>query len=165
MYKAWVDLLLSTSLQKQCKAFSNKIKSLPDTISIFWRTQLQEVDFSDNSLTELPSYIFELEVNTIFWIFFSTLACVLSCSVKQIKDKTPVCDLWSSLQVALLFCSFCMCTDPSVRVRHDYIHAIWHWPYTNYFLYWDSVRLHSALHFVCQVTCPQLLSNHTMKTV
>ncbi|XP_034536413.1 leucine-rich repeat serine/threonine-protein kinase 1 isoform X2 [Notolabrus celidotus] len=46
---------------KQCKAFSNVIKSLPDTFSIFWRTQLQEVDFSENSLTELPSHIFELE--------------------------------------------------------------------------------------------------------
>ncbi|XP_028257720.1 leucine-rich repeat serine/threonine-protein kinase 1 [Parambassis ranga] len=46
---------------KQCKAASNAIESLPNTISIFWRTQLQEVDFSDNSLKELPSYIFELE--------------------------------------------------------------------------------------------------------
>ncbi|XP_038548531.1 leucine-rich repeat serine/threonine-protein kinase 1 isoform X2 [Micropterus salmoides] len=46
---------------KQCKASSNMIESLPNTISIFWRSQLQEVDFSDNSLEELPSYIFELE--------------------------------------------------------------------------------------------------------
>nr|XP_020479276.1 leucine-rich repeat serine/threonine-protein kinase 1 [Monopterus albus] len=46
---------------KQCKASSNMIESLPNTISIFWRTELQEVDFSDNSLKELPSYIFELE--------------------------------------------------------------------------------------------------------
>ncbi|XP_034413550.1 leucine-rich repeat serine/threonine-protein kinase 1 isoform X2 [Cyclopterus lumpus] len=46
---------------KQCNASSNVIERLPNTISIFWRTQLQEVDFSDNSLKELPSYIFELE--------------------------------------------------------------------------------------------------------
>ncbi|XP_044045411.1 leucine-rich repeat serine/threonine-protein kinase 1 isoform X2 [Siniperca chuatsi] len=46
---------------KQCKASSNVIESLPNTISIFWRSQLQEVDFSDNGLKELPSYIFELE--------------------------------------------------------------------------------------------------------
>ncbi|XP_069384604.1 leucine-rich repeat serine/threonine-protein kinase 1 isoform X3 [Paralichthys olivaceus] len=46
---------------KQCKASYNEIESLPNTISIFWRTKLQEVDFSDNSLKELPSYIFELE--------------------------------------------------------------------------------------------------------
>ncbi|XP_069567536.1 leucine-rich repeat serine/threonine-protein kinase 1 [Brachyistius frenatus] len=46
---------------KQCKASSNVIENLPNTISIFWRTQLQEVDFSHNSLKELPSYIFELE--------------------------------------------------------------------------------------------------------
>ncbi|XP_032367721.1 leucine-rich repeat serine/threonine-protein kinase 1 isoform X2 [Etheostoma spectabile] len=46
---------------KQCKASCNLIESLPNTISIFWRTHLQEVDFSDNSLKELPSYLFELE--------------------------------------------------------------------------------------------------------
>ncbi|KAK2919616.1 leucine-rich repeat serine/threonine-protein kinase 1 isoform X1 [Channa argus] len=46
---------------KQCKASFNAIENLPNTISIFWKTQLQEVDFSENNLTELPSYIFELE--------------------------------------------------------------------------------------------------------
>ncbi|XP_035387696.1 leucine-rich repeat serine/threonine-protein kinase 1 isoform X1 [Electrophorus electricus] len=46
---------------KICKAANNQIRSLPDTISIFWRTHLKEVDFSENALTELPSYIFELE--------------------------------------------------------------------------------------------------------
>uniref|UniRef100_A0A674AEA6 non-specific serine/threonine protein kinase n=1 Tax=Salmo trutta TaxID=8032 RepID=A0A674AEA6_SALTR len=46
---------------KHCRASSNAIESLPNTISIFWRTQLQEVDFSDNVIKELPSYIFELE--------------------------------------------------------------------------------------------------------
>ncbi|XP_054916004.1 leucine-rich repeat serine/threonine-protein kinase 1 isoform X2 [Poeciliopsis prolifica] len=45
----------------QCKASSNQIENLPNIISIFWRTELQEVDFSDNCLKELPSYIFELE--------------------------------------------------------------------------------------------------------
>uniref|UniRef100_A0AAZ3R3M0 non-specific serine/threonine protein kinase n=1 Tax=Oncorhynchus tshawytscha TaxID=74940 RepID=A0AAZ3R3M0_ONCTS len=46
---------------KHCRASSNAIESLPNTISIFWRTQLQELDFSDNVIKELPSYIFELE--------------------------------------------------------------------------------------------------------
>ncbi|XP_059205698.1 leucine-rich repeat serine/threonine-protein kinase 1 [Centropristis striata] len=46
---------------RQCRASSNKIESLPNAISIFWKTQLQEVDFSDNRLTDLPSYVFELE--------------------------------------------------------------------------------------------------------
>ncbi|XP_076879110.1 leucine-rich repeat serine/threonine-protein kinase 1 isoform X2 [Brachyhypopomus gauderio] len=46
---------------KICKAANNQIESLPDTISIFWRTHLKEVDFSENALKELPSYIFELE--------------------------------------------------------------------------------------------------------
>ncbi|XP_041917167.1 leucine-rich repeat serine/threonine-protein kinase 1 isoform X2 [Alosa sapidissima] len=46
---------------KYLRASSNQIESLPDLISIFWRTHLIEVDFSDNALKELPSYIFELE--------------------------------------------------------------------------------------------------------
>ena len=57
-----MDILLSHPMQKQCNASSNVIENLPNTISMSWRTQLQEVDFSDNSLKELPSYLFELEV-------------------------------------------------------------------------------------------------------
>lgn len=50
--------------QKICKASNNQIEVLPDTISIFWKTHLREVDFSENVLKELPSYIFELEVRS-----------------------------------------------------------------------------------------------------
>lgn len=57
-------------LQKHCKASFNVIESLPNTISIFWRTKLQDVDFADNSLKELPSYIFELEVGPNIWICY-----------------------------------------------------------------------------------------------
>ncbi|XP_058485313.1 leucine-rich repeat serine/threonine-protein kinase 1 [Solea solea] len=46
---------------KQCKASSNMIETLPNTMSIFWRNKLQDVDFSENSLSELPSHMFELE--------------------------------------------------------------------------------------------------------
>ncbi|KAM8894430.1 leucine-rich repeat serine/threonine-protein kinase 1 [Spinachia spinachia] len=46
---------------KQCRASYNVIERLPNHISIFWRSQLQEVDFSDNCLKELPPYVFELE--------------------------------------------------------------------------------------------------------
>uniref|UniRef100_A0A8C1G8M5 non-specific serine/threonine protein kinase n=1 Tax=Cyprinus carpio TaxID=7962 RepID=A0A8C1G8M5_CYPCA len=46
---------------KICKASNNQIELLPDTISIFWKTHLREVDISENVLKELPSYIFELE--------------------------------------------------------------------------------------------------------
>uniref|UniRef100_A0A8C1DUC6 non-specific serine/threonine protein kinase n=1 Tax=Cyprinus carpio carpio TaxID=630221 RepID=A0A8C1DUC6_CYPCA len=46
---------------KICKASNNQIEFLPDTISIFWKTHLMEVDISENVLKELPSYIFELE--------------------------------------------------------------------------------------------------------
>jgi len=50
--------------QKVCKASNNQIEVLPDTISIFWKTHLREVDISENVLKELPSYIFELEVRS-----------------------------------------------------------------------------------------------------
>ncbi|XP_066557623.1 leucine-rich repeat serine/threonine-protein kinase 1 isoform X2 [Amia ocellicauda] len=46
---------------KYLKASSNCLESLPNTISIFWKNHLKEVDFSDNALKELPSYIFQLE--------------------------------------------------------------------------------------------------------
>ncbi|XP_059362036.1 leucine-rich repeat serine/threonine-protein kinase 1-like isoform X3 [Carassius carassius] len=46
---------------KICKASNNQIEFLPDTISIFWKMHLREVDISENVLKELPSYIFELE--------------------------------------------------------------------------------------------------------
>ncbi|KAJ8247618.1 hypothetical protein GJAV_G00248350 [Gymnothorax javanicus] len=46
---------------KYCNAASNEIGSIPDTISIFWRTPLKELDFSENALKELPAHIFELE--------------------------------------------------------------------------------------------------------
>ncbi|XP_024117548.1 leucine-rich repeat serine/threonine-protein kinase 1 isoform X3 [Oryzias melastigma] len=47
-----------------CRASSNLMASLPGSISPYWRAELQEVDFSDNRLTELPSYLFQLEALT-----------------------------------------------------------------------------------------------------
>ncbi|MBN3288139.1 LRRK1 kinase, partial [Polyodon spathula] len=46
---------------KYCRASSNSIESISDTISIFWKNHLQEIDFSDNCLKELPLQIFQLE--------------------------------------------------------------------------------------------------------
>lgn len=57
-----VNAIFFIPWQKFLKASSNQIESLPDLISIFWKTHLREVDFSDNVLKELPSYMFELEV-------------------------------------------------------------------------------------------------------
>lgn len=98
--------LLSPPLQKQCKACTNEIQSLPDTISIFWRTHLQEVDFSDNALTELPSYIFELEVSVIFSIcslyICMSLGLLSHGNVEIEALETMVCHLPSSLQMVLL---------------------------------------------------------------
>ncbi|XP_048886812.1 leucine-rich repeat serine/threonine-protein kinase 1 isoform X1 [Brienomyrus brachyistius] len=45
---------------KCCKASSNALEFLPDTISMFWKT-LKDVDFSENTLRELLPHIFELE--------------------------------------------------------------------------------------------------------
>ncbi|KAK1160778.1 leucine-rich repeat serine/threonine-protein kinase 1-like isoform X1 [Acipenser oxyrinchus oxyrinchus] len=44
-----------------CRASSNSMESIPDTISIFWRNHLKEIDFSDNCLKELPLHMFQLE--------------------------------------------------------------------------------------------------------
>ncbi|CAL8349402.1 unnamed protein product [Merluccius merluccius] len=46
---------------KQCKASSNAIQGLPSSMSVSWRSRLQEVDFTDNQLKEIPPYMFELE--------------------------------------------------------------------------------------------------------
>ncbi|XP_041074773.1 leucine-rich repeat serine/threonine-protein kinase 1-like isoform X1 [Polyodon spathula] len=46
---------------KYCRASSNSMESITDTISIFWKNHLQEIDFSDNCLKELPLQIFQLE--------------------------------------------------------------------------------------------------------
>ncbi|KAJ0056500.1 hypothetical protein NL108_008347, partial [Boleophthalmus pectinirostris] len=46
---------------KQCRASGNMLESLPEMISVQWRKHLQEMDFCNNKLTELPSYLFELE--------------------------------------------------------------------------------------------------------
>uniref|UniRef100_A0A667WS42 non-specific serine/threonine protein kinase n=1 Tax=Myripristis murdjan TaxID=586833 RepID=A0A667WS42_9TELE len=75
---------------KQCKASSNEIESLPNTISIFWRTQLLEVDFSENKLKELPSYIFELEA----------LVCLRLCG-NQIATL-PAPNKWKCSQLRTL---------------------------------------------------------------
>ncbi|MGH0161716.1 UNVERIFIED_CONTAM: hypothetical protein FKN15_041666 [Acipenser sinensis] len=45
-----------------CRASSNSMESIPDTISIFWKNHLKEMDLSDNCLKELPLRIFQLEV-------------------------------------------------------------------------------------------------------
>ncbi|MGH0153992.1 UNVERIFIED_CONTAM: hypothetical protein FKN15_000672 [Acipenser sinensis] len=44
-----------------CRASSNSMESIPDTISIFWKNHLKEMDLSDNCLKELPLHIFQLE--------------------------------------------------------------------------------------------------------
>ncbi|MGH0128208.1 UNVERIFIED_CONTAM: hypothetical protein FKN15_044920 [Acipenser sinensis] len=44
------------------RASSNSMESIPDTISIFWKNHLKEIDLSDNCLKELPLHIFQLEV-------------------------------------------------------------------------------------------------------
>ncbi|KAG8145150.1 hypothetical protein E2320_013516 [Naja naja] len=51
----------SNNLKKSCKVARNMLDSLPDTLAVFWKNHLKEVDFSDNSLKELPQGLFQLE--------------------------------------------------------------------------------------------------------
>ncbi|KAM4677599.1 leucine-rich repeat serine/threonine-protein kinase 1 [Discoglossus pictus] len=68
---------------KCCKASKNSIEFLPENLAVFWRNHLQEVDFSDNSLKEVPKSLFELE----------TLQC-LKLSGNQLT-MLPSPDIWN----------------------------------------------------------------------
>ncbi|XP_062819072.1 leucine-rich repeat serine/threonine-protein kinase 1 isoform X1 [Anolis carolinensis] len=46
---------------KCCKAAQNALESLPDTLAVFWKNHLKEVDFSDNALKDVPQCLFQLE--------------------------------------------------------------------------------------------------------
>uniref|UniRef100_A0A8C8SSW1 non-specific serine/threonine protein kinase n=1 Tax=Pelusios castaneus TaxID=367368 RepID=A0A8C8SSW1_9SAUR len=46
---------------KCCKASRNSLESLPNTWSVFWKNHLKEVDFSENSLKEVPQGLLQLE--------------------------------------------------------------------------------------------------------
>ncbi|XP_029431041.1 leucine-rich repeat serine/threonine-protein kinase 1 isoform X2 [Rhinatrema bivittatum] len=46
---------------KCCRASRNFLEVLPDTLAVFWKNHLQEVDFSSNALKEVPAGLFQLE--------------------------------------------------------------------------------------------------------
>ncbi|MEE6503637.1 hypothetical protein FKM82_004886 [Ascaphus truei] len=68
---------------KYCKASKNAIEFLPENLELFWRNHLQEVDFSDNVLKEIPKALFQLE----------TLLC-LKLSGNQLTVLPPP-DTWN----------------------------------------------------------------------
>ncbi|XP_061563724.1 leucine-rich repeat serine/threonine-protein kinase 1-like [Cololabis saira] len=91
---------------KQCKAPSNVIEALPSSISVSWRSRLQEVDFSDNCLKEIPSYIFELEkeeakkppqaISTV-----DSSGPILAAIANQSTELAKVCTLVDDLKKSL----------------------------------------------------------------
>ncbi|KAL7980155.1 hypothetical protein Chor_001423 [Crotalus horridus] len=58
----WIGLRKLRELDKSCKVARNMLDSLPDTLAVFWKNHLKEVDFSDNSLKDLPQSLFQLEI-------------------------------------------------------------------------------------------------------
>ncbi|XP_059129208.1 leucine-rich repeat serine/threonine-protein kinase 1 [Peromyscus eremicus] len=44
-----------------CKASRNALESLPDKMAVFWKNHLKDVDFSENSLKEVPLGLFQLD--------------------------------------------------------------------------------------------------------
>ncbi|KAM6202380.1 leucine-rich repeat serine/threonine-protein kinase 1 [Rhynchocyon petersi] len=46
---------------KCCKASKNALESLPDKMAVFWKNYLKDVDFSENSLKEVPLGLFQLD--------------------------------------------------------------------------------------------------------
>ncbi|TSK53838.1 Leucine-rich repeat serine/threonine-protein kinase 1 [Bagarius yarrelli] len=116
---------------KICKAASNQIQSLPDTISIFWRTHLKEVDFSENALKELPSYIFELQIKAAGCSYNNNTRHIRTdegAKTRRLpflttwhrRDPEPACPvqfpeiLRDSLEVLLLNDNQLECVPPSV---------------------------------------------------
>uniref|UniRef100_A0A671KYY5 non-specific serine/threonine protein kinase n=1 Tax=Sinocyclocheilus anshuiensis TaxID=1608454 RepID=A0A671KYY5_9TELE len=103
---------------KICKASNNQIAFLPDTISIFWKTHLREVDISENVLKELPSYIFELEAIVSLKLCgnqISTLPLLISSgSVLAVCPIQFPVILRDSLEVLFLNDNQLECVPPSV---------------------------------------------------
>ncbi|XP_006872218.1 PREDICTED: leucine-rich repeat serine/threonine-protein kinase 1 [Chrysochloris asiatica] len=46
---------------KCCKASKNALESLPDKMAVFWKNHLKDVDFSENTLKEVPLGLFQLD--------------------------------------------------------------------------------------------------------
>lgn len=46
---------------RSCRASRNALESLPERMCLFWKEHLQDVDFSENSLKEVPMGLFQLE--------------------------------------------------------------------------------------------------------
>ncbi|XP_073657435.1 leucine-rich repeat serine/threonine-protein kinase 1 isoform X4 [Tursiops truncatus] len=46
---------------KCCKASKNALESLPDKMAVFWKNHLKDVDFSENTLREVPLGLFQLD--------------------------------------------------------------------------------------------------------
>ncbi|XP_067873774.1 leucine-rich repeat serine/threonine-protein kinase 1 isoform X2 [Heterodontus francisci] len=46
---------------KYCNVSGNLLESLPNTLCVFWKNYLEEANFSDNLLKEVPANIFELQ--------------------------------------------------------------------------------------------------------
>lgn len=61
----WVFFFFFYVFQKCCKASRNLLEFLPDAFTVFWKNHLRELDFSENSLKEVPLGLFQLEVSVI----------------------------------------------------------------------------------------------------
>lgn len=46
---------------KHCKASQNALECLPDRMAVFWNSHLKDVDFSENSLRDVPPGLFQLD--------------------------------------------------------------------------------------------------------
>ncbi|XP_053437826.1 leucine-rich repeat serine/threonine-protein kinase 1 isoform X2 [Nycticebus coucang] len=50
---------------KCCKASKNALESLPEKMAVFWKNHLKDVDFSENTLKEVPLGLFQLDGNQL----------------------------------------------------------------------------------------------------
>ena len=63
------------------------MESLPDKMAVFWKNHLKDVDFSENTLREVPLGLFQLDVSLIapYFSFSAFVRKSLHIAVK------PVC--------------------------------------------------------------------------
>uniref|UniRef100_A0A8I5R1G4 non-specific serine/threonine protein kinase n=1 Tax=Papio anubis TaxID=9555 RepID=A0A8I5R1G4_PAPAN len=61
---------------KCCKASRNALECLPDKMAVFWKNHLKDVDFSENSLKEVPLGLFQLDALTFLRLQGNQLAAL-----------------------------------------------------------------------------------------
>ncbi|XP_039628634.1 leucine-rich repeat serine/threonine-protein kinase 1 [Polypterus senegalus] len=75
---------------KSCKISSNFIEDIPNSLTVFWKNYLRDLDISNNCLKSVPACVFQLEV-----------LASLKVSGNQLSSLPPP-DIWTCSRMKLL---------------------------------------------------------------